>query len=492
MITFTVSLVLLFLGYFIYSKVVERIFGADGNRTTPALKKQDNVDYVPMSTSKAFLIEFLDIAGLGPVFGAILGAAYGPVAFIWIVIGGIFGGAVHDYLSGMMSVRQDGESIAEVIGKWMGVTAKQFMRIFTVFLMILVGASFMMGPAKILTGMTGEMHIGSFILNEKEVLWSWVAIIIAYYFVATLVPIDKIIGRIYPFFGLALLFMAIGIGVMLYVHGSHVPELTLNNMFVNMKSNSGEYPIFPLIFITISCGAISGFHSTQSPLMARTIKNEKVGRHVFYGAMITESIVALIWAAAAMAFFNGVGGLNHFLDVEGGNPASFVKNISTTWLGAFGGILAILGVVAAPITTGDTALRSARLIIADFTKLKQNVIKNRLLITIPLFAVTVGLTFIKFDALWRLMFWFNQTLATVVLWGITVYLAKKRKFFWITVFPAMFMTAVVTTYLFVAKETLAMPKNISYIIGGTVTIIATVWFFISYYTKIKKAEPIED
>lgn len=493
MVTFTVSIIILLLGYFFYSKIVEKIFGVEANRTTPAFKNQDGVDFLPMQTLKAFLIEFLDIAGLGPVFGAILGAVYGPVAFIWIVIGGIFGGAVHDYFSGMMSVRQNGESIAEVMGKWLGVTAKQFMRVFTVFLMILVGAAFMMGPAKILAGMTGEINIGQHIsLSANQVLMGWVILIISYYFIATLVPIDKIIGKIYPFFGLALLFMALGIGFMLYFHGSNVPELSFNNAFLNMKSNGSEYPIFPLIFITISCGAISGFHSTQSPLMARTIKNETVGRHVFYGAMITESIVALIWAAAAMTFFGGVSELNHFLVEEGGNPAMFVSKVSTTWLGTFGGILAVLGVVAAPITTGDTALRSARLIIADFTKLKQNLIKNRLIITLPLFAITISLTFVKFDALWRLMFWFNQILATVVLWGITVYLAKKHKFFWITIFPAIFMTGVVFTYLFVAKEALSMPKQISYILGGIITLVITVWFFIYYFSKIKKSPPAVD
>lgn len=493
MVTFTVSIIILLLGYFFYSKIVEKIFGVEANRTTPAFKNQDGVDFLPMQTLKAYLIEFLDIAGLGPVFGAILGAVYGPIAFIWIVIGGIFGGAVHDYFSGMMSVRQNGESIAEVMGKWLGVTAKQFMRVFTVFLMILVGAAFMMGPAKILAGMTGEINIGQHIsLSANQVLMGWVILIISYYFIATLVPIDKIIGKIYPFFGLALLFMALGIGFMLYVHGSNVPELSFSNAFLNMKSNASEYPIFPLIFITISCGAISGFHSTQSPLMARTIKNETVGRHVFYGAMITESVVALIWAAAAMTFFGGVSELNHFLVEEGGNPAAFVSKVSTTWLGTFGGILAVLGVVAAPITTGDTALRSARLIIADFTKLKQNFIKNRLLITLPLFAVTIALTFVKFDALWRLMFWFNQILATIVLWGITVYLAKKHKFFWITIFPAIFMTGVVFTYLFVAKEALSMPKQISYILGGIITLVITVWFFIYYFSKIKKSPPAVD
>lgn len=491
MITFIISLILLFLGYFIYSKVVEKIFGANVSKTTPAYKLQDNVDYIPMSTGKAFLIEFLDIAGLGPVFGAILGAAYGPVAFIWIVIGGIFGGAVHDYMSGMMSVRQNGESIAEVVGKWLGISAKQFMRVFTVFLMLLVGAAFMMGPAKILANMTSNFHIGSLVFSSESIVWFWVVLIFIYYFMATLLPIDKIIGRIYPVFGLALLFMAFGIGIMLFVHGHSIPELSWANLH-NLKSNASEYPVFPLLFITISCGAISGFHSTQAPLMARTIQNEKVGRQVFYGAMITESIVALIWAAAAMTFFNGVGGLNHFLDSQGGNPALFVSDISTTWLGVFGGILAILGVVAAPITTGDTAFRSARLIIADFSKLKQDKIRNRLIVTIPLFAVAFGLTLIKFDALWRLMFWFNQVLAAVVLWTITVYLAKKHKFFWISLFPAIFMTAVVTTYIFIAKEALGMPQQISYIIGISFSAFVTVWFFVKYFSKFRKMEAVED
>jgi carbon starvation protein CstA len=492
MITFTISVFILILGYLIYGKIVEKIFGADRNRTTPAFSLRDNVDYLPMSTSKAYLIEFLDIAGLGPVFGAILGAAYGPVAFIWIVIGGIFGGAVHDYMSGMMSVRQNGESIAEVVGKWMGMTAKQFMRVFTVFLMLLVGAAFMLGPAKILANMSGSINIGSIHIAKQNVIWIWVAIIFTYYFLATLLPIDKIIGRLYPIFGLALLFMAVGIGAMLYVHGSSVPELTFSNLH-NMKTDAQNYPLFPLIFVTISCGAISGFHSTQSPLMARTIKNEKVGRHVFYGAMITESLVALIWAAAAMAFFNGVGGLNNFLAHQGGNPALFVTDVSEKWLGSFGGILAILGVVAAPITTGDTAFRSARLIISDFTKLKQNSLRNRLYIAVPLFAAAVALMFIKFDALWRLMFWFNQLLATMVLWAITVYLAKKHsKFYWISLIPAIFMTAVVSTYLFIAKEALGMPHKISYILGLGITLGITIWYFVVHFSKFKKMEPAID
>ncbi len=492
MITFIVSIILLFLGYFIYGKFVERVFGADPKRPTPAYKLRDNVDYMPMNTFKAYMIEFLDIAGLGPVFGAILGAAYGPVAFLWIILGGIFGGAVHDYFSGMMSVRQNGESIAEVVGKWLGISAKQFMRFFTVFFMILVGAAFMMGPAKILTVMIGSVKIFGYELTGKTLLWSWVGIIFLYYFLATLLPIDKIIGRIYPIFGLALLFMALGIGGVLLIHGHAIPEVTISNLH-NMKTNAEHYPIFPLLFITISCGALSGFHSTQAPLMARTIKNEKHGRFVFYGAMLTETFVALIWAAAAMVFFHGgVKGLNDFLTQQGGNPAKFVADISSAWLGKVGGLLAVLGVIAAPITTGDTALRSARLIVADFTKLKQDKMLNRLVITIPIFLIALALLFIKFDALWRLMFWFNQILATIVLWAITVYLAKKHKLYVITLIPAIFMTAVVVAYLFVAQETLAMSKTLGYTVALLTSLVITALFFYFHITKYSKQEIVED
>lgn len=494
MITFSISIIILILGYIFYSKFVEKIFSADFNRTTPAYTMQDDVDYLPMRTGKAYLVQFLDIAGLGPIFGAILGATYGPVAFIWIVVGSIFGGAVHDYMSGMMSVRQNGESIAEVIGKWLGVSAKQFMRFFTLFLMILVGAAFIMGPSAILsskiTSILETANAGNFwyFLTNK---YFWVIIILAYYFIATLLPIDKIIGKIYPIFGLALLFMALGIGIALFFHGQNIPELTFDNIR-NLKANAGDAPIFPLLFITISCGAISGFHSTQSPLMARTIKNEKRGREVFYGAMITEAIVAMIWAAAAMTFFGGVGELNTQLAVHEMQPAWFVNLISSEWLGVFGGILAVFGVIAAPITTGDTALRSARLIIADFTKIKQNKIKNRLIITIILFAVVYSFTLLKFDVLWRLMFWFNQVLATFVFWGVAVYLAKKHKLYWISLIPAIFMTAVVTTYLFVAKEALHLDKTISYIIGISITVIVTLIFFYFQIFKYRKAVPVED
>jgi carbon starvation protein CstA len=494
MITFSISVIVLILGYFFYGKLTEKIFGADINRTTPAYRLQDNIDYVPMKKSKSFLIQFLDIAGLGPIFGAILGATYGPIAFVWIVLGAIFGGAVHDYMSGMMSVRQNGESIAEVIGKWLGLSAKQFMRMFTLFLMILVGAAFITGPAAILSSKVQSLIdnnvLGGF-WNFFTKKYFWIVIILLYYFAATLLPIDKIIGKIYPFFGFALLFMAAGIGIALFFYSDSMPELTLET-FRNLKTNPDDNPVFPLIFITISCGAISGFHSTQSPLIARTLKNEKDGRQIFYGAMITESLMALIWAAAAMTFFGGVGALNMELAAHDMQPAWFVNLISNNWLGLIGGILAVLGVIAAPITTGDTALRSARLIVSDFTKIKQNSFKNRILITIIIFAVVYGFTLLKFDILWRLMFWFNQVLATIVLWGITVYLAKKHKFFWISLVPAVFMTYVVTAYLFIAKETLNMNSLLSNSIGIILSIFILAYFLFLNYSKYRKQKPEVD
>jgi len=487
MITFIVALIILVVGYMFYGKYIERLFGADETLTTPAYRKQDNVDFIPMKSSKTYLIQFLNIAGLGPIFGAILGATYGPIAFVWIVVGAIFGGAVHDYLSGMMSIRQNGESIPEVIGKWLGLPAKQFMRVFTLLLMILVGAAFITGPAAILANKIQSMVYSNIISDTWLFLTNqfvWVILILVYYFLATLLPINKIIGRIYPLFGAALLFMAVGIGSMLFYYGSAIPELTFDTLR-NMKTNPEAFPIFPLIFITISCGAISGFHATQSPMMARTLQNEKEGRMVFFGAMITEAIIALIWAAAAMAFFQGVGPLNEQLAANNMQPAWFVNLISYEWLGVIGGILAVFGVIAAPITTGDTALRSARLIIADFTKINQKKLSSRLIITTIIFIIVYSFTLMKFDILWRLMFWFNQVLATIVLWGITMYLLKMQKNYWVTLIPAIFMTAVVSTYIFIAKETLAFNHTISYTIGLSITFAITAYFFL-YKNRIIK------
>ncbi|HUW07072.1 MAG TPA: carbon starvation protein A [Williamwhitmania sp.] len=456
MITFIFCIIVLILGYIFYGRFVERVFGASAERVTPAYTLQDGVDYIPMPVWKVFLIQFLNIAGLGPILGALLGAAYGPVAFIWIVFGCIFAGAVHDYFSGMLSIKHGGLSIPEIVGTYLGGGFKQFMRIFTLLLMILVGAAFISGPAAIMASLTPESLTKTF----------WVWIIFGYYIIATLLPIDKIIGKIYPLFGVALLFMAFGIGSSLFWSSAslHIPELTIDNL-VNMKSNADKFPIFPLLFVTISCGAISGFHSTQSPMMARCIENEKLGRRVFYGAMVAEGLVALIWAAIGMSFYGGVHELNQAIASYHSEATLAVKEISIKTLGKFGGILAILGVVAAPITTGDTAFRSARLITADFLKLGQKKIVKRLMISIPLFALGFTLTQMKFDVVWRYMFWSNQTLATVVLWTITAYLAGEKKPYWITLIPAVFMTAVVTNYILIAPEGFRIDQLMGYSIA---------------------------
>jgi carbon starvation protein CstA len=467
MITFFASILVLLLGYFFYSKLIERIAGVDSNRETPAYTMTDGVDYMPLPWWRIFLIQFLNIAGLGPIFGAVAGAMWGPVAFIWIVVGSVFAGAVHDYFSGMLSIKHKGLSITEIVGIYMGVGTKQFMRVFTVLLMVIVGAVFIMGPAKILAGLTPDFANMTF----------WVWVVFAYYLLATILPIDKVIGRIYPVFGFALIFMAVGLIIALFAKGYHIPELDYSN-FKNFHVDSGDFPIFPMLFITIACGAISGFHATQSPLMARCITNEKHGRRVFYGAMISEGVVALIWAAISMSFFGGIRELNEVMTANGGNAAVIVNEISNSLLGTFGGFLALLGVVAAPITSGDTAFRSARLIVADFMKFKQGPIKNRLFVSIPLFIIGFLLTQIDFSIIWRYFAWANQTLAMVVLWTITVYLAQERKFYWVTLIPAVFMTAVIITYLLFAPEGFSLSNELSSTVGVLAAVLACIAFFI--------------
>ena len=475
MITFFASILVLLLGYFFYSKLIERIAGVDSNRETPAYTMTDGVDYMPLPWWRIFLIQFLNIAGLGPIFGAVAGAMWGPVAFIWIVVGSVFAGAVHDYFSGMLSIKHKGLSITEIVGIYMGVGTKQFMRVFTVLLMVIVGAVFIMGPAKILAGLTPDFANMTF----------WVWVVFAYYLLATILPIDKVIGRIYPVFGFALIFMAVGLIIALFAKGYHIPELDYSN-FKNFHVDSGDFPIFPMLFITIACGAISGFHATQSPLMARCITNEKHGRRVFYGAMISEGVVALIWAAISMSFFGGIRELNEVMTANGGNAAVIVNEISNSLLGTFGGFLALLGVVAAPITSGDTAFRSARLIVADFMKFKQGPIKNRLFVSIPLFIIGFLLTQIDFSIIWRYFAWANQTLAMVVLLTITVYLAQERKFYWVTLIPAVFMTAVIITYLLFAPEGFSLSNELSSTVGVLAAVLACAAFFIyrkNYFGK---------
>jgi carbon starvation protein CstA len=466
MITFLSAIVLLIGGYLLYSKVVERVFGINEKGVTPAYSMTDGVDYVPMKWGKVFLIQFLNIAGLGPIFGAIMGATFGPAAFLWIVFGSIFGGAVHDYLSGMLSIRHGGLSLHGITEFYLGKTVRKIMSVFTIVLMVLVGAVFIAGPARLLANMTPNVLNFTF----------WSVAIFLYYFLATMTPIDKLIGRIYPFFGLALIFMAVGILISLLVNHASIPEALPGNLY-NMKFQSDKYPLFPMMFISIACGAISGFHATQSPMMARCLTNEKLGRRVFYGAMITEGLVALIWAAAAMSFFGSVDSLQVFLGEHGGNAAVVVEKITKDWLGKTGAILALIGVVAAPITSGDTAFRSGRLILADVFHLDQKPIRKRLYLAVPLFLTGFILLQIDFDIIWRYFAWSNQTLAAITLWVITVALANYNRFFWITLIPAIFMTMVVITYILVAPEGFQLPLASGVWIAAIVSVLASGWFF---------------
>ncbi len=478
MITFFLSIAALLIGYLFYSRFIEKMGGADPERITPAIRLQDGVDFVPMPWWRIFLIQFLNIAGLGPIFGAIAGAMWGPVAFLWIVLGSVFAGGVHDYFSGMLSIRHDGLSITEIVGIYLGKVTKQVMRGFTVILMVLVGAVFITGPAGILAGLTPDFLTATF--------WVWVVFI--YYILATLLPIDKIIGRIYPIFGFCLLFMAVGLITALFLKGYQIPELTLSN-FANFHTGTERFPVFPMMFITIACGAISGFHATQSPLMARCITNEKLGRRVFYGAMISEGIVALIWAAIGMSFYGGVRELNDVMTDNNGNAAFLVNEISNSLLGKAGAVLALLGVVAAPVTSGDTAFRGARLIVADFLNFDQRPLKNRLLICIPLFTAGFLLTRLDFSIIWRYFAWSNQTLAMVVLWAVSVYLMQEKKPYPVTLIPALFMTMVTSTYLLFAPEGFSLSREISCIAGGIITLSVLTGFII--YTRNYRKSPVE-
>ena len=475
MITFTFALLLLVGGYFIYGRYVDRIFGPD-NRKTPALTMADGVDYIPLPTWKIFMIQFLNIAGLGPIFGAIMGAQFGTASYLWIVIGTIFAGAVHDFFSGALSIRQGGESLPEIVGRYLGMTTKKVMTIFTMILMILVGAVFVSGPAELIAGMTPDWMDAYF----------WIIVIFLYYVLATLMPVDKIIGKIYPLFAIALLFMAVGILVMLYIKNPDLPEMW-NGFGTKYEKN----PIFPMMFISIACGAISGFHATQSPLMARCMTSEKHCRPIFYGAMVAEGIVALIWAAAATYFFQENGIVDQ-LTGKAFSGAAVATRISNEWLGTFGGILAILGIVAAPITSGDTALRSARLIAADFLHIEQRSIVKRLLICIPLFLLTIGVLVYSlsdaegFKIIWRYFAWCNQTLSVFTLWAITVYLVREKKNYYITLLPALLMTLVCSTYICIAPEGLSLPQPVAYGIGGACVLIAVVWFMTWFKKETQK------
>lgn len=493
MYSFIVAIIVLIVGYVFYGRFVEHVFGADAKRTTPALSKTDGIDYVPMPAWRIFLVQFLNIAGLGPIFGAIMGIFYGPSAYLWIVFGTIFAGGVHDYLSGMISVRKGGASLPEIVGDELGSTIHHGIRILSVVLLVLLTTTFMTGPANLLHGLVPSMSVGI-----------WIGIIFLYYVLATLLPIDKLIGRFYPLFGGVLLFMGVGIMiVMLGWHGQDIPEVT--DGLQNRQTNG--LPLFPMLFVSIACGAISGFHGTQSPLMARCITNERQGRWIFYGAMVAEGVLALIWAAAAGSFFGGIDGLQAFAAAHPNEniAALVIDKISRSWLGAVGGILAIVGVIAAPITSGDTALRSARLIMADFLHLEQKKIWRRLVISLPLFAVVFGMTFVNFDVVWRYFAWTNQTLAAFTLWAATVYLFKaehtkagtegcKKGGYMISLVPALFMTMVSVSYILIAPEGVNLPPSwrwIGYTAAGivTVTTLLLFCFWTKRYANRSIAEP---
>ena len=457
MISLFIAFAVLIVGYLVYGRVAEKVFSPDG-RQTPAIAVNDGVDCVPMKRWKAFLVQLLNIAGTGPIFGALMGAVFGPVVFLWIVFGSILGGAVHDYMSGMISSRHNGASIAELSGTYLGKAAKWFMRLFSVVLLVLCGTVFVTSPAGLLSKLTPDWMNGTF----------WAIIILVYYLLATLLPIDKLIGKLYPVFGVLLIVMAAAvIGGIIFSGGEFkIPELSLENL------HPKDTPVWPYMFITVACGAVSGFHATQSPMIAKCIKSEKEGRSVFYGAMISESVIALVWAAAGVAFYGTTELLN---DALANGASNVVYEISTGVLGTFGGILAIVGVIVCPITSGDTAFRSARLILAETFKLDQKKIKNRLVITVPLLVVGGLLTWFAiandsgFQTVWRYFSWSNQTLAMVALWVATAYLLKKGKYRFgslLTALPATFMTAVSTTYILMAKEGFKLDQTVSYIIGA--------------------------
>ena len=476
MITFVIALAALIVGYLLYGRFVERMVQPT-DAPTPAIAKADGVDFLVLPGWKIFMIQFLNIAGTGPILGAIMGAKFGPVAYLWIVFGCIFAGATHDYLSGMLSIRNGGASLPDLVGKYLGNVTKQVMLVFSILLLVMVGAVFVYSPAEILHSISGSSAM-------------WIVIIFAYYIIATMLPIDKIIGKFYPIFAFALLFMALALMVCLFLKMPVLPELWdgVDNLGAERLGLTDQ--IFPCLFITVACGAISGFHATQSPLMARCMEHERQGRPIFYGAMITEGIVALIWATVSMYFFYGDPAPGYTIihgAAETGSHTSapaVVNLVCNDWLGVAGGILALLGVVAAPITSGDTAFRSARLIIADFLKMEQRSIRRRLYICLPMFAASIALLLWQienpdgFNVIWQYFGWANQTLAVFTLWTLTVYLVREKKPYIITLIPALFMTTVCSSFLFVSKQAFGLPEPVAYGLGVFVLVVSVVWFVV--------------
>ncbi len=474
MVTFLIGVAILIVGYFVYGALVERVFQPD-DRPTPAVAHADGIDFVPMATWRIFLIQLLNIAGLGPIFGAISGALWGPSVYLWIVFGTILAGGVHDYISAMQSERNNGASISEIVGKYMGPVMKQVMRVFSVVLLVMVGTVFMVGPAGLIALLTPETF------NEKF----WIIVILIYYTLATFLPVDKLIGKLYPVFGIALILMAVIIGgatIINHFNGS-APMLELWDHSNNMHPT--QLPRWPMMFITVACGALSGFHATQSPLMARCIKSERQGRRIFYGAMAAEGVIALIWAAAASAFFYK-GGAVH-AEAFAGNPAT-VYGMSTTLAGVVGGVIAMIGVIACPITSGDTAFRAARLTIADWFKIDQKGFKNRLILTVPILGIGFLISFVDYNIVWRYFSWSNQTLAMLVLWCAAVYLVRYREnkgASWIATIPATFMAAVSCSYLLQAPEGFKLDAGISNIVGVVFAAACLIFFLIKVYVPAR-------
>ncbi|MFS0785235.1 carbon starvation CstA family protein [Shouchella sp. 1P09AA] len=473
MYTFLLGIILLIIGYFTYGKLIERIFGVKAARPTPAYANRDDIDYLPMSTPKNSLIQLLNIAGTGPVFGPIMGALYGPVAFIWIVVGCIFAGAVHDYLTGMISIRNKGAHLPQLASKFLGKSMRHIVNAFAILLLLLVGTVFVSTPASLL-------HV---LMDGRIALGIIIGVIFLYYILATLLPVDKIIGRLYPYFGAILIISSLGVGIGMLVTGAPIPELSLTNF------HPDNLPIFPLIFFTITCGALSGFHATQTPIISRTTQHETQGRKIFYGMMIAEGIIAMIWAAAAMSLVNGYGGLNEMLAV--GGPGAVVTEVSTLLLGAIGGTIAVLGVVVLPITSGDTAFRSARMIIAEYFNIAQKKLLSRLWIALPLFAISVVLTQIDFNILWRYFSWANQATAVIALFVGAMYLYIARKNYWVSLIPGTFMLVMVITYILNAQIGLNLPMPISWVGGVIGAVVLVVLFFIQAKKNRANNLPLE-
>lgn len=476
MISFLLCLALLIGGYFVYGKVVEGVFGPD-ERETPAVRLEDGIDYVVLPRWKLFLIQLLNIAGLGPIFGALQGALWGPVVFLWITFGTIFAGGVHDYFSGMLSIRNEGASISEITGVYLGKKMQNVMRVFSVILLVMVGTVFAVGPAGLIVELFSNSSAQTAILLNPKF---WTAVVLLYYFIATFVPIDKVIGKIYPIFGACLIIMAVGVcfGI-LTGKGNAIPEIWSHVGNMHPKGT----PIWSFMFITVACGAISGFHSTQSPLMARCMKSEHQGRQVFYGAMVGEGIIALIWAAAGCSLYQATGGLQTGLaEALGNGQSAAIYDVCARTMGGVGVALAMLGVIACPITSGDTAFRSARLVLADWFKIEQKSYRKRLYLCVPLFVVGAVVSQLDYSIVWRYFSWTNQTLAMIVLWTASMYLYREHKLFWITAVPATFMSAVSATYFLMAPECLGafgIGASIAYPVGIVIALAFLALFVLA-------------